>query len=83
MKMILEKLKSADTWLGAFVAALLAAALYLAQSATGTAPEPPELVDEFVETLSTEIFGDSAPVDEVEPTAEAEAEGSGEGSGGE
>ena len=78
MKLI-EKLKSGDVWGGAFVAALLAACLYLIQAATGSAPPPPELVGEFVETLQSEIFADSTPGEEVEPTAEA----SGEGSGGE
>ena len=78
MKMT-QKLKSPDVWLGAVVAALLAAALYLVQAITGTAPAPPELVGEFVETLSAEIFSDSDPVDVGEAVAvEGSAEGSGE-----
>lgn len=83
MKMT-QKLKSPDVWLGAVVAALLAAALYLVQAITGTAPAPPELVGEFVETLSAEIFSDSDPVDVGEAVAvegSAEDEGSAEGSG--
>ena len=83
MKMM-EKLKSPDVWLGAVVAALLAAALYLVQAVTGTAPVPSEMVGEFVETLSAEIFSDSAPVDVGEAAAvegSAEDEGSAEGSG--
>lgn len=83
---MINRLKSADTWIGALVAATLAAALYLIQAATGAAPEPPELVEDFVEVLSTDIFGETTPGDLVEDDAgesgadvsdEAPADGSG------
>ena len=79
--MIIEKLKSADTWLGAFVAGIIAAALYLMQAATGVAPEPPELVEDMVETLSTDIFGETTPADDlVEGSADEGSADEGSGS---
>lgn len=74
--MIIEKLKSADTWLGAFVAGIIAAALYLIQAANGVAPEPPELVEDMVETLSTDIFGETTPADDLVEGSADEGSGS-------
>ena len=78
--MIIEKLKSADTWFGAFVAGIIAAALYLIQAATGVAPEPPELVEDMVETLSTDILGETTPDGLVEGSADEGSADEGSGS---
>jgi hypothetical protein len=84
--MMIDKLKSADTWIGALVTAAIAAAIFLFQSA-GHEP-PAELVDALDERIND---GSGEALEDVdEPTAEPEGsgegsvevdEGSGEGSG--
>jgi len=81
MLMNIEKLKSPKTWIGALVAAILAAALYLMQSTTGTAPEPPDMVEDFAETLSTDIFGETEPEEIPEDGSGVSSEAPDEGSG--
>jgi hypothetical protein len=73
--MMIDKLKSADTWIGALVTAAIAAAIFLFQSA-GHEP-PAELVDALEERIND---GSGEALEDVdEPTAKPE--GSGEGSG--
>lgn len=59
--MIPERLKSADTWIGALVTAAIAAAIFLFQAA-GEEP-PAELVDALEERISD---GSGEPLEEVE-----------------
>ena len=72
--MMIDKLKSADTWIGALVTAAIAAAIFLFQSA-GHEP-PAELVDALEERISD---GSGEDLEDDEPAAKPE--GSGEGSG--
>jgi hypothetical protein len=80
---MIDKLKSADTWIGALVTAAIAAVIFLFQAA-GHEP-PAELVDALEERI-TDGSADTPP-DELLPHSEAASElggvaaGSGEGSG--
>ena len=71
--MIPERLKSADTWIGALVTAAIAAAIFLFQ-ATGQEP-PAELVDALEERISD---GSGEPSEEVEELPSPVDDGSGE-----
>ena len=78
---MIDKLKSADTWIGALVTAALAAAIFLFQAA-GEEP-PAELVDALEERISdgsgeeVEELPDTQP-DELLPPAVGGVDGSGE-----
>tara|TARA_S200002703_G_scaffold159934_1_gene175583 strand:- start:2063 stop:2287 length:225 start_codon:yes stop_codon:yes gene_type:complete len=73
--MMIDKLKSADTWIGALITAAIAAAIFIFNAA-GHEP-PAELVDALEERIND---GSGEALEDVdEPTAEPE--GSGEGSG--
>lgn len=87
---MLNRLKNADTWIGALISALLAAGIFLFQ-ATGQEP-PSAMVEELSETLSTDFVGEASQeaLDQDDPDAGSEAdavvaespeEGSAEGSG--
>jgi len=84
---MLEKLKSRDVWLGAFVAGLISAILFFLQS-LGMSGESLDDLAEILETATADETEGSA--DEAEATKEGSAdeaeasdpgEGSGEGSG--
>jgi capsid protein len=85
--MIPERLKSADTWIGALVTAAIAAAIFLFQ-ATGQDP-PAELVDALEERISDDGSGEpSEDIEELDTGDDIQAsspepltEGSGEVSG--
>jgi hypothetical protein len=83
---MIDKLKSADTWIGALVTAAIAAAIFLFQ-AVGEEP-PAELVDALDERISdgsgepSEDLGELDTSDDIQAsTPEPLTEGSGEGSG--
>ena len=71
--MIPERLKNADTWIGALVTAAFAAAIFLFQAA-GQEP-PAELVDALEERISD---GSGEPSEEVEELPSPVDDGSGE-----
>jgi len=69
---MIDKLKSADTWIGALVTAAIAAAIFLFQSA-GHEP-PAELVDALDERIND---GSGEPSEDIEELPEGSGEGSG------
>jgi len=77
--MMIDKLKSADTWIGALITAAIAAAIFIFNAA---GHEPPvELVDALDERIND---GSGGALEDDDPTAEPEGSGnerSGEGSG--
>jgi len=70
---MIDKLKSADTWIGALVTAAIAAAIFLFQAA-GQEP-PAELVDALEERISD---GSGEPSEDIEELPSPVDDGSGE-----
>jgi len=70
--MMIDKLKSADTWIGALVTAAIAAVIFLFQAA-GHEP-PAELVDALEERITD---GSGEPSEDIEELPEGSGEGSG------
>ena len=69
---MIDKLKSADTWIGALVTAAIAAVIFLFQAA-GHEP-PAELVDALEERITD---GSGEPSEDIEELPEGSGEGSG------